>query len=168
MLASVLMVGLATGPVVGDLPEGWRLPTSAELQNPMLPEAPTAFTRVVADFDDDGDDDLAILLKSTTSNTEALWVRLSDPDRPRWLLVNEISWGREYASVDLGMRIDKAKPGTYACPEAEAVCQRGRQGSTSTLVLTLPGIEYFRLGSASSLYFWDKEQGLFQQVRQSD
>ena len=168
MLASVLMMGLASSPVVGDLPGGWRLPTSAELRHPMLQETPTAFTRVIADFDDDDEDDLAILLKSTTSNAEALWVRLSGPERPRWILLNEISWGREYVSVDLAMRIDSAKPGTYACPEAEAVCQRGRQGSRPTLVLTLPGIEYFRLGSASSLYFWDMEQGLFQRVWQSD
>jgi hypothetical protein len=168
MLASVLMMGLVVGPVASDLPEGWRLPTNAELRNPMLPDSPAAFTKVVADLDDDGRDDTALLLKSTTSNAEALWVRLSGPEQGRWILVNEIQWGPDYASVDLGMRIDKAEPGVYPCPEAETICHQEGRDAVPSFVLTSAAIEYFRLGSASSLYFWDKTQGKFQQVWQSD
>lgn len=168
MLASVLMMGWVVSPMASDLPEGWRLPTSAELQHPMLPESPAAFTRVLADLDDDGSDDTALLLKSTTSNAEALWVRMSGKEGPAWIRVNEISWGSDYANVGLVMRIDKAEPGIYACPEAEAVCQQERDGAAHSLVLSSTGIEYFRLGSASSLYFWDKALRRFQQVGLSD
>lgn len=168
MLASVLIMGWVASPMVTDLPEGWRLPTSAELQHPMLPESPAAFTRVIADLDDDGGDDTALLLKSTTNNAEALWVRMSGKERPAWIRVNEISWGSDFANVGLVMRIDAAEPGIYACPEAEAVCQQGRDGATRSLVLSSTGIEYFRLGSASSLYFWNEKQEKFQRVWLSD
>lgn len=168
MLASVLMMGWVVSPMMSDLPEGWRLPTSAELEHPMLPESPAAFTRVIADLDDDGSDDTALLLKSTTSNAEALWVRMSGKEGPTWIQVDEISWGSDYAHVGLVMRIDAAEPGIYACPEAEAVCQQERDGAARSLVLSSAGIEYFRLGSASSLYFWDKAQRRFRQVALSD
>ncbi|SDQ84886.1 hypothetical protein SAMN05428982_2188 [Pseudoxanthomonas sp. CF385] len=168
MLASVLMMGWVVSPMVSDLPEGWRLPTSAELQHPMLPESPAAFTSVIADLDDDGGDDTALLLKSMTSNAEALWVRMSGKEAPAWIRVNEISWGSDYANVGLVMRIDTAEPGVYACPEAEAVCQQELEGPARSLVLSSTGIEYFRLGSTSSLYFWDKAQRRFQQVALSD
>ncbi|CAN7148759.1 hypothetical protein LJR168_002441 [Pseudoxanthomonas sp. LjRoot168] len=168
MLASFLIVVGVAGPMVNDLPEGWRLPTSAELQHPMLPESPAAFTRVIADLDDDGGDDTALLLKSTTSNAEALWVRMSGKEGPAWVRVDEISWGSDFANVGLVMRIDAAEPGIYACPAAEEVCQQGRDSAARSLVLPNTGIEYFRLGSASSLYFWDSAQRKFKQVWLSD
>lgn len=170
MLSASLLIsaGLLGAPPEEVLPEGWRLPTSAELTDPMFEDSPAAFTRVSADLNGDSVEDLALLLKSTRESSEALWVHLSGPDLPRWILVSQTSWGAEYPNVGLSMRIDRAEPGIYECFEADPSCNFGPAESRPLLKLGTAALEYFRPGSAASLIFWSGSQGKFLQVWVSD
>ena len=134
----------------------------------MLKDSPTAFTRVAADFNGDSIGDIALLLKSTQGNAEALWVFMSAPEPSGWLLLNVISWPSEHADTGLSMRIDKAEPGVHACPDEGSGCETDPTSGESKLTLTNPGIEYFRLGSSASVFYWSHIQGKFLQVWISD
>ncbi len=164
----LISAGLLAAPIADELPYGWRLPTSAELTDPMFVESPADFTRVSADLNGDSVEDIALLLRSTQNNAEALWVYLSGPDQPIWILVNETSWGEKHPNVGLSMRIDRAEPGIYECFDTEPSCDFGSPDGRLLLNLVTSGLEYFRPGSAASLVLWSHSQGKFLQVWLSD
>jgi len=159
MLTASLLIGagLLAAPLTGELPDGWRVPSDTELADPMFSDAPAALTRVVADFNGDSVEDIALLLKSTRDSAEALWVYMSGLEQSKWLLLNQISWDPEHPDVGLSMRVDKAEPGSYEC---SSTGQRFHFSNS--------GLEYFRPGSSSSMFFWNDAKGEFQQVWVSD
>src|SRR5690606_32857286 len=119
----------------------------------MFTEAPEAFTRVVADLNDDSVEDIALVLKSTSESAEALWVFLSGPDKSEWILLNKLSWDSGQKNVGISMRIDKAEPGSYESRDT------GQKHYFSVF-----GLEYFRPGSSSSVFFWSSAERKFQQI----
>lgn len=156
-----------------DLPPGWRLPTAEEMSDePLRSESPTRYAKVVGDFNGDGVEDEAYLLKSTRFSGEALWVHLSGPAGMfKWVKLSEIRWGKEYPSVNLGMGIDLIKPGIvpYACfDDAPDTCQWGDGKAMPKLKLRDPGVMYFRFESAASMYFWSNSKQKFLRVWFSD
>ncbi len=94
------------------LPDGWRFPTEDELTYVSRKQSPVKYSKAVADFNGDGINDEAALLKSTKFSGEGLFVRLSDKQKGfKWIELDVIDWGKEYPKVDLSMGVDIAKPG---------------------------------------------------------
>ena len=170
ILAYVL---LAAGTVSAheELPSGWRLPSAGELADPIRKESGTRFAQAGADFNADGRDDAAFLLKSRKSSAEALWVRLSQPDGGyRWIKLAHIRWGASYPKVDLAMAIDIEPPGVvaYACFDGAEDCNFGPDAERPKLKLSAPSLMYFKPESAASLYFWSNSKRRFLRVWLSD
>jgi hypothetical protein len=154
-----------------NLPPGWRLPTQKEMTDEARNNSPTRHVRAVADFNADGVQDTALLLKSTRISGEALWVKLSDVSGTfKWIKLSEIAWGKAHPSVDLAMGIDVLKPGVhpYACFENAPDCNFGPYSERPKLKLKSPSLEYFKLDGAASLFFWSTKYKRFMRVWLSD
>ena len=151
------------------LPEGWRFPTAEELSDePGRNNSSTRHAKAVADFNGDGIEDEAFLLKSIRFSGEGLWVHLSDKRKGfRWLSLDSIDWGKAYPNVNLSMGIDTVKPGEYktACGKGYFKCGKGEP---EILILKRPAIDYFRFGSANSFFFWDDQTDNFKRIWISD
>ena len=171
LTAFVLVTGIV-GSSALELPKGWRPPTKTEAQSDDIrKESPSGYSEAIADFNGDGIEDQAFLLKSTTFSGEALWVRLSDKSKGfKWILLSEVNWGPEYPSVDLVMAIDVEKPGqvTYACYDEDKECEFGDRDQRPKLTLPNSSLVYFKPESAASLYFWSAERNRFIKVWLSD
>ena len=153
-------------------PDGWRLPTASELASePQRAQSPTKYTRVVADFNGDGIDDEALLLKSTQFSGEGLWVRLSDLSTGlHWLKLSESRWGKKYPTVDLGMGIEVVQPGVvaYACFDTSTECDWSDRQYRPKLKLRDPALMFFKFESAASIFFWSAKHQRFLRVWVSD
>ena len=167
-LTVMALVGFAL-PVAGvEPPEGWRLPTSQELAHePLRLDSATRFAEALADFDGDEGFDTALLLKTTRLSGEGLLVKLSLRSEEHWLVLDEIDWGEEHASVNLVMGIDVLAPGVYktACGKGYRDCA---PEEPAELKLALPGLLYFKFESASSIFYWDEGSHGFKRVWISD
>ncbi len=150
-----------------EIPEGWRLATPEELDlegyGISRTDSPHHYTRAEADFNGDGIPDIAYSLKSTSFSGEALVVRLSEGTEFSWKVLDETNWGEEYPDVGLAMGVDVAKP-----QKLQTVCGRGyfecSEDEPEEIDLKLPGIWYFKLESASSIFYWDKATNEFVRV----
>ena len=168
ILICLLIVSNASAEIKIALPEGWRLPTEKELSYVSRKDSPTKYARAIADFNGDGINDEALLLKSSTFSGEGLFVRLSNKRGDfKWIKLDVIDWGKQYPSVDLGMGIDIAKPGEYktACGKGYFECN---EGEPKVLKLRLPAIDYFRFESANSFFVWDDKTTSFKRIWMSD
>ena len=107
----------------------------------------------VADFNGDGIDDEAYLVKSTKFSGEGLFVCLSDKQKGyRWLTLATIDWGEKYPNVNLSMGVDIVNPGEYktACGKGYYECEKGEP---KVLKLNRPAINYSKFESANSFFF---------------
>lgn len=167
----VLMLITAFASISAELPTGWRFPTPKELADSDRDDSPTRYTTAKADFNDDGVNDEAVLLKSTMFSGEALWVRVSRGRKSfSWVKLSETKWGPEYPDVDLSMGIEVVNPGThtYACFDNADDCNFGDTKSRPKLKLRNSSLMYFKLGSAASLFFWSNKEKKFLRVWISD
>jgi len=155
-ILAVVLLAAPLSVISQELPPGWRLPTRGELASePLRKGSPLRFAKVIADFNGDGVDDEAFLLKSTRFSGEGLWVRLSDGKTgSRWIKLDEIRWGQEYSRVDLAMGVAAVPPGVhaYACFDDVKECDLDPQNRPK-LKLRDPSLRYFKFESAASLYF---------------
>lgn len=139
---------------LASLPDGWRLPTQADLAHEDRSRSPTRYARVDADFDGDGKKDVAVLAVSAHGHQEALLVHLSSESG--WQLLDSHDWGKAVPDGFLGMGIEVVAPGKHRTLEEGPV------------VLRLPGIDYFRFESANSIFYWDTKKKSFVRIWQSD
>lgn len=171
VLGTVLICFAIAAPSADDLPKEWRFATTEELDldagGVSRIDSPNRFTRAEADFNGDGTGDIAYCLKSTIHNGEGLIVKLSDGPGYQWLVLEEFKWGQGYSNVDLGMGVDVAQPGRMetACGKGYWECEKG---DLAELALANPGILYFKLESASSVFHWDSTKSEFVRVWISD
>jgi len=138
---------------------------------PLRDESANRYAKVIADFNGDGVDDQALLLKSTGFSGEGLWIKLSGGNGGfRWIKLNEIRWGKEFPNVDLGMGIDVVPPGVhaYACFDTVRDCDWSDARFRPKLKLHDPALMYFKFESAASMYFWSKTKQRFLRVWLSD
>lgn len=167
-MISFLLTSVSSASDKISLPEGWRFPTADELTYVSRKDSPTKYSKAVADFNGDGINDEAFLLKSTEFSGEGLFVRLSDKQKGfRWVELDVINWGREYPKVDLSMGVDVAKPGNYktACGKGYFECKKGEP---QVLKLRRPAIDYFRFESDNSFFVWDEKKAKFKRIWMSD
>ena len=125
----------------------------------------------VGDFNGDGVEDRAFLLKSTTKRAEALWVWLSiRHDGHRWIRLDQINWPKEYSHVPLTMGVETQPPGKliYACFDTDKVCNFDSYERRPKITLRYDAILYFRLESAASAYYWSSNRKKFVRIWLSD
>ncbi|MCK5541649.1 MAG: hypothetical protein KAI40_03075 [Desulfobacterales bacterium] len=141
-----------------ELPNGWRLPTESDLKGNFIREqSEKKFVEAEADFNGDGIVDRAYILKSTLFSGQALLVKLSKNKEYVWLELNQINWGDKYPNVSLAMGISVMEPGQYntACGKGYWECAGGDKPS---ILLKHPGLNYFKWGSADSVFYWDEDK----------
>lgn len=147
------------------LPEGWRYLTTEELSNQSWRQnSPTKYAKLVADFNGDGIDDNAYILKNTNFSREGLFVHLSDKQAGfKWLLLDTT----DLARTNLYMGIDAVKPGEYitACGKGYFKCKKGEP---AILKIERPAINYFQFESVNSFFVWNDKTRLFKQIWISD
>lgn len=166
-LCAWLFLAACSG-VPTDLPEGWRFPTDAELDGQSLrKDSNWKYARATGDFDGDGVDDTAYLLKSETASGQGLWVRLSSHRSDDWRVLDEIHWGEQYPDASLAMGIETVPPGKY-----ESACGKGYWDCASdepaAIDVETAALRYFMFDSASSVFHWDAETGVFKRTWTSD
>jgi len=151
-----------------EIPLGYRLPTQEELADKDRAQSPTRFARAVADFNGDGVEDEAVLLKTTKYSGQALFVRLSDGNKGhQWVQLDSIDWGPKYPNVNLSMAIEVLKPGIheYYCFDGEKDCNLGKK---KKIRLTKPALSYYKFASSGSFFFWDDKTKRFRRAWDSE
>ncbi len=154
-----------------EVPLGYRLPTQEELADKDRAESPTRFARAVADFNGDGVEDEAVLLKATKYSGQALFIRLSDGNRGhQWVQLDSIDWGPKYPNVNLSMAIEVLKPGIheYYCFDGEKDCDGDAPAKKKKLRLTKPGLSYYKFESSGSFFLWDDKTKKFRRAWDSE
>ncbi len=144
-----------------DVPDGWRPANGPELSsNALRKKSPSQFTRVEADFNGDGVNDVARLFKSTYFSGEGLLVYLSGENGFEWSVLEKIDWGPDYSNVSLAMGVDLAEAKNYmtACGKGQWQCD---EYETAEFGTKLPGIWHFRMGGHKALFYWNKEKQKF-------
>ncbi len=157
-----------TGSIASDLPAGWRFPTKEELKGDLIRDRSSEkYKDAVADFNGDGKDDYAYLVKSTSFSGEALVVKVSNHSKYDWLVLDQFDWGEEYPNVELIMGVSLVEPGEYktACGKGYWEC---KDDEVPLLKLDLYAINYFRFSSAASFFYWDKKTSSFSRIWISD
>ena len=150
------------------LPEGWRLPTQAEIDAvTMRSWSETKFLRVDGDFNSDGKLDYAQLIKNEMVDGEGFAVHLSTPAGYEWQVVQQFEYQNSPSKPSLYMGLSIANPGSYktACGKGYWEC---KEGEPEILELNKIGVAYFMFESASSLWYWDDSMMKFVQVWISD
>jgi len=160
----LMLLALIPLPVLSNDMSGWRKPTKTELAGHIdwRKESKTLYLTAEADFDGDGKKDTASLLVNDKKNKMGLFVILgrSKTASPLLLDVMEISHIQ-------AMGIELAEPGEY-----ETACGKGyfecKKGEPKVLKLKLPAINYFKEGSVSSFFYWDRKKKAFKRIWISD
>ena len=168
MIASVFVLAALAG-VPSDLPAGWHPLSAVALEEDWRDESPVRFDRLVADFDGDGREDLAILLRS--ARHEALWVRLGgDTDAEVWQKLAELPLPGGVIDQRSNMGLARVEPGVmaYGCFDGSRECDIATDAQRPKLVLTSPAIDFFRMGSSASVFFWSNSRKKFLRVWTSD
>jgi hypothetical protein len=146
------------------LPSGWRMPTSSELESGWRNRDPTKYAIVKGDFNGDGIDDQAMLLVSTRQQGFALFAFLSQ-ERQKFKTY-KLDSNRDLSFLQV-TGITKVSPGTYrsACGKGYWACKAGEPSEVS---IKYESIEYFREESAASYIHWDQGRKQFRRIWISD
>ncbi len=151
----------SSGPVAKTKDAGWQAPTAAELGDDWRNSDSDRFAVARGDFDGDGKQDVARLMVS--------------PDRKRAAIVVEMSAAGtkviplEGAAPDVlgAMGISVVEAGTHdtACGKGYWACEHGEP---AVITLKWDGIDYFKFGSANSVFYLPKPGAKFRRVWLSD
>ena len=147
-----------------ELPSGWRFPTPEDLSGNFIRKV-SKKDYIVAneDFNGDGLEDHAYIVKSTNFSGEALILNHSQNGDYKWEVLDIISWGGKYPDVGLSMGVDSVPPGEYktACGKGYWECE---SDEVPLLKLGFPAISYFRFESAASFFYWDENSATFKRI----
>jgi len=148
------------------LPDGWRFPNETELSGNYRNESKTKYVKIEADFNGDGIQDKALLVKSTKFSGQGLIVKLSNKEHYSWIVLDTINWGEKHKDVSLmGISLVKPKEIQTACGKGYWEC-KGDETPFQSFVY--PSIDYFRFESGNSIFYWSKKEQQFKRVWQSD
>jgi len=148
------------------LPKGWRLPTTSEItpNQEWRSNSPTRYLTVNADFNGDGVVDTGMLLVSKNGFELALFVFLSQKDGSSKIYLLDKLKHIEHIQV---MGIELAVPNKYktACGKGYFDCQ---PGELEEITLKNPAIDYFKIESANSFFYWEESKKIFKRIWMSD
>jgi hypothetical protein len=141
------------------LPSGWRRPTTAEAAGQWRRKSPNGFLVVKADFDGDGQKDVAELLVEEKGKRGGLFVRLSG-ENSGWQSLHQFQ-----GLFDLGIRV--VRPGKYEtlCGSDPSVCE---PETAKALDLKTSAIEFFSYEKTSTYFYWDPKTRKFRAAPMSD
>lgn len=168
---SLALLALAVPVAVQALPQGWRTPNDAELNDDARLTSSNRYTRAIGDFNGDGTTDSAVLLLREDGSEEGLWVNLSSgPNRRSWLVVESMPRPISARKYPLEMGIATVPPGRvkYMCHDSDPECSYVDPKHRPTIRLRTPAISYFKLESAASMYYWSTRKKRFERVWLSD
>jgi hypothetical protein len=160
----MLLAFIPLSPILSLDMSGWRKPTKAEIADDIdwRKESKTLYLTAEADFDGDGKIDKASLLVNDKKNKMGLFVILggSKPASPR--LLDEMK-----KSLIQAMGISVVESGRYetACGKGYLECEKDEP---KVLDLEIPAINYFKEGSVSSFFYWDRKKKSFKRTWISD
>ncbi len=139
------------------IPQGWRVPTAAEIQdnnNPWRNSEKNKYLLVEGDFNGDGVIDEARLLISKANPPQLglfAFVSQKDGTFKNFLLV-EISKDPSHFKL---LGIEKVSPGSYLTACGKGITDCGSD-EPDKVTLLYDGINFFKEGSASMYFYWDQ------------
>lgn len=145
------------------MPEGWRVPISEEVKQDWRNDKHHRYLSIKADFNWDGIDDEAILLIRQKGKGIALFTFISEGAQFKTYILDELE---DAGWLDV-MGINVVEKGIYktACGKEYFEC---KPGEPEDLVLKYPCIDYFKVESANSYFYWDQNKYKFNRIWISD
>jgi hypothetical protein len=160
-LASLLLLILLFIISAANAASDWRTPTPNDLgkESAWRDKDPNRYLLVKADFDGDGEEDVARLLINHKDGKIGLFVTMGYRKKTIPLLLETIE-GKAMIEV---FGIEVVKPGTYitACGKGIWKCKKGEP---EELHLRNPGIDFFKYESASSYFIWNARKKRFDRI----
>ncbi|MFI4941253.1 MAG: hypothetical protein ACHP7O_13045 [Burkholderiales bacterium] len=155
---------LFAGTAQAELPVGWRVPTTQELDDgtDWRKKDANLFLSASGDFDGDQKKDSAQLLVNDSKNSMALFVILSSQNyKP--MLLDEIKDKKMIGAMGISL----AKPGSYktACGKDYFDCKKNEPDN---ILLEGLAIDYFKEESANSFFVWQPKSRSFVRYWMSD
>jgi hypothetical protein len=149
---SNVCAGIAT-PII---PHGWRVPTSAELQDPndaWRKKDKNGYLKVESDFNGDGViDEAKLLIYKKNGSRLALFAFVSQEDGSfKPFLLIEIS---DDPSNFRRLGIEKVSGGTYLTACGKGITDCG-PGEPDKVIILYNGINFFQEDGASMYFYWD-------------
>ena len=145
------------------IPQGWRLPTSDELQDAWRHESENNYATVEGDFNGDGIVDEAKLLLSKDGSDLGLFVFVSQ--RGNTSRIYQLAERKAYRfSQDIGI-----KP--VACGSYVTACGKGYwdcEGEPPEITIKNESIDYFFRESRNAFFYWDDNSNHFKGNWMSD
>lgn len=169
LLISITPSRAETGP----LPDGWRLPTTAEMDAPWRTDDPHRYLRADGDFDGDGVSDTAFVLIADTLGPRGhpsaigVFAWLSRPGGGRSLQTVHLL--KHPLPVDFAQFGVAARPaGRYVTACGAGYGDRCRPGEPAAIDLENAGIECCLFESVTGIFWWNRAAGRFDGVPISD
>jgi hypothetical protein len=144
--------------------QGWRLPTDEELKEVWRNENDDRYTIARGDFNGDGIIDEARLLVRIDGSGFGIFARLCPKNHScKIYQLDEI----KDPNIVFAMGIKKEPPGVYktACGKNYFDCQKNEP---SEINIKNESINYFKIESFNSLFYWDEESNSFKRIWISD
>lgn len=160
----ISLYGLAACSYKNPFPPEWESIASDKLKDSWRDESKSRFTQVKCDFNGDGIIDEARLLVRKDGSGFALFAMVSQKDSSlKTYLLDEI----RNLNLIQAMGIKKVLPGTYktACGKGYWDCQKNE---APEIHLKNEAIDYFKIESANSFFYWDIKADAFKRVWTSD
>jgi len=142
---------------------GWRLPDSAEVNQPWRSSAPSRYLRVEGNFSGSGERETAFLLVRTDGSAFAPFVAITNDGNTGTLVQVETENPKDELAVE-GLKL--APAGTYV-----TACGRGygcSAGEKKTVTLSFDGVVFFKKEGPSRLIYFDPARQAFTESWLSD
>ena len=146
------------------VPDGWRMPAGAEVEDEWRDYNASRYLEVKADFDGDGAIDAARIFVRPDGSELSLFAYMCDRDGncKEHLLASV-----KGAKAIRHMGIDRVYRGLYktACGKVYREC---REGETPEIEIKKDSIDFFENTGGNSYFYWDEGKKAFNRVWMSD
>ncbi len=155
-----------------DLPAGWRYPTEKELDDRYRKESKDKYVKTKADYNGDSLIDEVYILVSTTFKGDGLHVYLSTPNGYKWIPLDVDNWDKLYPNNTYTYYGPAMGVGTLSPENTKKYIERktfdfGNE-KPKAIDYRNPSIDYFKFGSAASIFYWSLSESKFKRFWYSD
>ena len=150
----------------GDIavPDGWRTPAGAEVEEEWRDYSPNRYLEVKADFNGDGAIDAARILVRPDGSEMALFAFICGKDGS---CKEHLLASVKGAKASRRMGIDRVHKGLYktACGKVYREC---KENETPEVEIKNDSIDLFDFTGGNSYFYWDEGKKAFERVWMSD